>query len=278
MLASFCRERPLPLGRIAALEGVALEWWLARRFGDADTLAEAVLLARIRERDGAAADALEFLRVAAVPEHDTAFAELAVDRALLRAHASPWRYFETGGMVAALASVLAWRTRYRAAYRPHAESLRRRAAELRGLLASEMRAVRALERLDRIHALGEPIGLEATTRFRDLQRELTDFEPAEATAPLGAEPAIFGAVQRAIGDVHALLDRQRERLAGAALRLILERPGERGLDRLLQAIQVSNLDGLERILDDRLAAHIESLLEPPRFREALGTGASAALV
>ena len=278
VLAGFCRDRPHPLGRIAELEGVALEWWLARRFGDADSLAESVLLVRIRERDVAAAEALEFLRLAAVPEKDADFAELAVDRGLLLAHASPWRYFEAGGMVAALAAVLAWRTRYRAAYRPHAEALRGRATELRRLLAGEMRAVRALERLDRTHALGDPIGLEATTRFRDLQREITDFLPAEATTPLGSEPAIFAAAQRAISDVRAILERQRERLAAATVRLVLERPGERDLDRLLQAIQASNLEGLERVLDDRLAAHIESLLEPLPQRATLGTRADAALV
>ena len=278
LLAAFCRDRPLPLGRIAALEGVALEWWLARRFGDADSLAEAVLLARIRERDVAAAEALEFLRHAVVPEQDPALIELAVDRGLLLANASPWRYFEAGGMVAALSAVLAWRTRYRAAYRPHSEALRRRAAELRRLLAGEMRAVRALERLDRIHALGEPIGPEATTRFRDLLQELATYEPAEATTPLGSEPALFAAAQRAVSDVRSLLDRQLERLAAATVRLVLERPGERDLDRLLQAIQASHLDGLERTLDDRLAAHIESLLEPLPLRAAPGTRADAALV
>ena len=85
---------------------------------------------------------------------------------------------------------------------------------------------------------------------------------SNATPALGGEPAIFAAAQRAISDVRTLLERQRERLAAATVRLILERPGERDLDRLLQAIQASNLEGLERVLDDRLAAHIESLFEP----------------
>lgn len=261
VLARFCRGRPNPLGRIASLEGIALEWWLARRFGDADALAEAVLIARIRESDVEGADDLEFLRLAEVPEGDLQLAELALDRRLLLAQASPWRYFEAGGMAAALAAVRAWRGRYLAAYREHASTLRARATELRRFLEGELRAVRAVERLDRIRALGDPLGIEATTRLRGLIRELAGYEPDGASAPLGREPALFATAERAPLEVRAALERQRERLAAAAVRLVLERPGQQDLDRLLQAIQVSQLDGLERALDDRLAGHIETLLE-----------------
>jgi hypothetical protein len=36
-----------------------------------------------------------------------------------------------------------------------------------------------------------------------------------------------------------------------------------GLDRLLQAIAASELDGLDLVLDERLAAHVEALLARP---------------
>jgi hypothetical protein len=36
-----------------------------------------------------------------------------------------------------------------------------------------------------------------------------------------------------------------------------------GLDRLLQAIAASELDALDRVLDERLAAHLEALLSHP---------------
>jgi hypothetical protein len=44
---------------------------------------------------------------------------------------------------------------------------------------------------------------------------------------------------------------------------VLAREEVPALDRLLQAITASDLDGLERVLDARLVAHIEALLVGP---------------
>lgn len=53
---------------------------------------------------------------------------------------------------------------------------------------------------------------------------------------------------------------QRQRLASGTVRMVLERPGVPALDQLLQAIAASDVDGIERVLDERLVAHIERLL------------------
>ena len=45
---------------------------------------------------------------------------------------------------------------------------------------------------------------------------------------------------------------------------MLARPGVPDLDRLLQAIAASDLDGIERVLSEDLAAHIEQLLREAR--------------
>lgn len=57
---------------------------------------------------------------------------------------------------------------------------------------------------------------------------------------------------------------------------VLARPGVPALDRLLQAIVASDLDGIDRVLDDRLATHIDQLLaaEAPAASASLGTNAS----
>ena len=59
----------------------------------------------------------------------------------------------------------------------------------------------------------------------------------------------------------------RRRLASETVRAVLARPGVPDLDRLLQAIAASDLDGIERVLSEDLAAHIDRLLrearEPP---------------
>ena len=51
-----------------------------------------------------------------------------------------------------------------------------------------------------------------------------------------------------------------EALAARVAHLVLDRTEVPALDRLLQALTAADIDGLERILDDRLTSHIETLL------------------
>ena len=61
----------------------------------------------------------------------------------------------------------------------------------------------------------------------------------------------------------AALEDCRRALSTALAGLALDRAGVPGLDRLLQAIAASELDGLARVLDERLAAHVEALPARP---------------
>lgn len=259
VLVTFCRGRGGPLGEVAQRTGLALEWWLARRFGTPDAFAEAILLERVRVASPELGAALEAVRGAEFAPGSAVYAELALDRQALLAQATPWRYLEGTDVSPALAALRAWLRRYRVAFEAHADVLRARVARRRAELERELRAVRALERLDSVRALGEPVGTQATVALRAVLDEFAAFEPSPSATPLGVEPALFERAEVATSQVHIALERQRERLAAITVRAVLDRPGTEGLDRLLQAFQATDLDGIERALDARLAAYIDEL-------------------
>ena len=212
-----------------------------------------------------------------LPEH----AELAIDRQVLREQASPWRYFGGESFAGALSAAQAWRRRYRMAYAEHYRALTLQADELRARLEEAGAAAAALERLDGVRSLGPPVG-SAALRAHASARAALEALPAEldpqrartAGVTLGLEPAAFDEAETAITAVRRALGQQLRRLASRTVRIVLERQGVAALDRLLQAITASDVEGIERALDDRLAAHIDRLLseaaESPLSRLAAG--------
>jgi hypothetical protein len=77
---------------------------------------------------------------------------------------------------------------------------------------------------------------------------------------LGAPIADFEALAAATEAIRTALEVQRRRLAARTAHLVLDRAEVPALDRLLQAITASDVDAIERVLDDRLASHIQQLL------------------
>ena len=215
--------------------------------------------------------ALRFLRAAAVAEGAVEHAGLAVDRRVLLEQATPWRYFSGELHAAAVQAVRAWQQRYRLAYERHYRAIGERAAAVAQELRAAAPAAEAVRRFDRIAALGPPIGagavavlegalaaLEALPRDPDAQLARTD------GVTLGVEPPLFADAGAAVAAVRSALEAQRRRLASETVRAVLARPGVPDLDRLLQAIAASDLDGIERVLSEDLAAHIEQLLREAR--------------
>lgn len=267
LLADFATSRPSPLAEIAALEGDALERWLRVHFGVPERLADELLLARMEEAEPDVAGILRFLRDAEVPPALAAHAELAIDRRVLLEQASPWRYFDGLAFQGALSAVQAWRRRYRIAYDAHYRNVLTRAAEIRAELQHTRPAAETLRRLDALDALGKPVGQEARVAFELALQALETLpdgpDPEQARTAgvtLGIEPPVFAHVNEVADEIHAALEVQRRRLASTTVRAILAREGIPALDRLLQAIAASELDALERVLDDDLAAHIGQLL------------------
>ena len=212
-------------------------------------------------------EALRALRDAEVLASSPDLAELAVDRRVLLEQASPWRYFSGEPFAAPLQAVRAWQRRYRLAYERHYIEVARTADALLEDARAAAPAASALRRLDAISALGPPIGGPALAAYDAARADLEGLpagpgpgEPRTAGVTLGVEPPLFAEVRAALEAVERGLERQRLRLASETVRAVLARPGVPGLDRLLQAIVASDLDGIERGLTDDLAAHIDRLL------------------
>jgi hypothetical protein len=267
IVRNFVAGRGDPLHAVAELEGDLLERALRIVFETPQRFAEQLAIERIAA-DGAreVSEVLHFLgaaEVASGPE----FGELAIDRRVLREQASPWRYLDGKPFTSALAAAQAWQRRYRVAYESHYRSVISGADELRARLEHASQAAIALERLNAIRALGPPAGVSALfafTRARDalaaLPAEADGEAPITAGVGLGGEPSVFAQVEDAAEQVAQALELQRGRLASQTVRFVLERESVPSLDRLLQAITASDLGGIERALDDRLARHIDRLL------------------
>ncbi len=251
-----------PFGLLADLPEAALEWRIVRGFGTPDTFSAAVLLERLGESMPDVASTLRALHEARIAESSPEWAELALDRRALLAAASPWRFIEGADAQPAMAAVRTWLRRYEGVRRSLHERWRARAHDLRGRIEREMASVRALERLNSIASLAPPEGEDASALARALHHGLLAFDPADdTTAPLGEEPALFARVEAAFQAVHGQLEARRQRLAAATVSVVLDQPGGPDVSRLLQAIQACDVDGIERALDARLAAHIEAVLE-----------------
>lgn len=256
------------LGPLLEARGPALERWFRRRFGSPDTLAAEVLIERIAVDDPDTAATLRFLRAAEVPLDAAAHLDLALDRRALLEQASPWRYIEAPAAFApALAAVRPWLRRYRTAYDAEYRRVAARVATLHRDLHAAAVAADALRRLDAITTLGDPVGALALHDFDTARAALAAFpadpdptQPRTAGVVLGAPVPAFDAAARAVDAIRAALEVQHRRLATRAAHLVLDRTEVPALDRLLQAITAADIDGIERVLDDRLATHIETLL------------------
>jgi hypothetical protein len=281
VVEAFVRGRGGALGVTATLDGDARERWLRYTFGVPDRFADALLLARLDDTGATeVVSALRFLREAEVEAGDAKggpLAELMFDRRALLEQASPWRYLEqfegaagASAFAGALSAVRAWRLRYRVAYAAHYTAVLREASEVRRELDTASGAAEALRRLDAMRALGAPVGgaalmVFATTRdgLAALLLEPDAEAPRTADVTLGAPLELVARARTAIEAVRAALEQQRARLASRAAHLVLAREEVPALDRLLQAITASDLGGIERVLDARLAAHIQALLAEP---------------
>jgi hypothetical protein len=267
MLRTFTANCDTPLRHFGALEGDQAERWLRVTFDDPDSFSEALAIERIR-LDGAieVSEALRFVARAPVPDLP-AYLELAIDRRVLREQASPWRYLAGEPFAGALSAVQAWRRRYQIAYTAHYRTVAQEVVLLLDALDRSLAACGALQQLNGITTLGRPVGI-ASVAAHGRARQALDTIPSEANVdaprtadvPLGRDPLAFVAARAAIEAVDAALETQRRRLAARAMHFVLDRETVPALDRLLQAITASDVSGIERALDDRLAAHIDLTL------------------
>jgi hypothetical protein len=137
------------------------------------------------------------------------------------------------------------------------------------------RKTRALERLNTLAALGEPIGFGLAALAEEMrnavvacgtEREIADVEDVPMCPTcgmhLGTTPPTAD-VNQLTAYVNEALGEQNRRLAQTLAHRILERPGHDQIDRFIQVVQVSDLAGLANGLDDTVLGFIAELLDQP---------------
>ena len=278
------RRRDEAWAVLADLDGeAALERWITRTWAEPDELATAVLIERMLDQGATEEVAwLRYLREAAIvvspagaPDHQPELAELEVDRRALLQQATPWRYFEERDLGAAMPAVRAWVGRYRVAYdRYYREALARLEARRAAIEVAQSQAS-MLRRLASIPALGRGDGAEAVARLEAAAAEveavpaLAETErPVTAGLRLGGQFSAEAAATAAIEGVAAAADRRQRRLAGALASLVMGRTDVGPLDRVLQTLLASDLDGLDSVLSEEVAQQIEALIRDDAGRHA----------
>ncbi len=257
-------------GARGPLVGAALERWLHVGFGTPERFATLLLIQRIGERDPETAAALRYLDAAVVPEAGT-WAELAIDRRVLLEQATPWRYFDRT-FAPALAALGAWRRRYETAYARHYALTREAAARARSGAERLIAQATTADRLASIVACDERA---LAPRVRRTLAVLASMPPAPhagaattAGVHLGEAHPATAALDGLRGEVAAALESRLRALSAALAHRVLDGEGD-DLARALAAIQASDVSDLDRVLDDRLAAHLARLVRGVRHDDPL---------
>ncbi|HEX5369164.1 MAG TPA: hypothetical protein VFY10_07085 [Dehalococcoidia bacterium] len=274
------------LGTVASrsnIDGAVSE--AAAIFESPQRFRETLYFARCLERD--AGPALELLRArlylegAAAPA--VSYPDLATDQAsLLDATTFSRLWLEPASQHWMLDMIDVWRGEYAPIYTArHAEfcaSVGAVAIEV-AELASHARAIELLNSLAR---LGPPLALVALGQFHDLEHLLACPVDAEALAealrqqpvcPLCAyrlgEDAPMADLRRVRQALERALSTELSRLSQRVVTRLLQRSsnlGEDRLDRFVQLVQVGDLSGLARVLDDGLVEFLRDLLDSPEPR------------
>ncbi len=256
-------------GARGPLVGAALERWLHVGSGSPERFATLLLIQRIGERDPETAAALRYLDTAVVPEGG-AWAELAIDRRVLLEQATPWRYFDRT-FAPALAALSAWRRRYETAYARHYALTREAAARARSGAERLIAQATTADRLASIVACDEHALAPRVRRTVAVLTSMPAAPMAGATTAgvrLGEAHPATAALDGLRGEVVAALESRLRALSLALAHRVLDGEGD-DLARALAAIQASDVGDLDRVLDDRLAAHLARLVLGVRHDDPL---------
>ncbi len=165
-----------------------------------------------------------------------------------------------------------FRTRYRNAYQKHHRDTNDALEKLQQKLADAPRRLRALELLNTIAELGQPLGSDLQQRYDVLARQITPCAEPFANLRLEAEPvcpkcgltlvstAPIQDVERFLRDLESALRDQQRRLASEAVRRVLGRSSEDTMQTFVQAVQTANVAALVDVMNKDVAAFIRRLL------------------
>jgi len=166
-----------------------------------------------------------------------------------------------------------FKARYRSAYQIHHRNYYTKVAELADQLERAARELDALQRLNSIAELGEPVGEGLAMQRKELLARLqsctiTDVNMVKVEAAPTCETCHLKLTDRApIANVDTFLKMERKaleeqlrRLSAAAIRQILTEGGGNRVEKFIRVLEASDLSALANVLDDDLAEFIRTLL------------------
>ncbi len=273
-------KRVLALGQAGAQGYQAFHGQVQEHYGSPDPLREDVgVYSRLRQLAGYAAEIQEtraYLDALALRPED---GELAGDRMLLLGQLSLEELERNPALWPSISdSFRQLKGRYRTAYQKHHRDTYQASKELRARLEDVDQRLHALELLNTITELGDPVGEDLAEGYTRLQEQLRPCPVTEVAAvdveahpvctacglPLtGRAPA--AEVETFLSNLERALQEQRRRLSAEAVRRVLERAGapETGGDelaRLMEAARAAEIARLVDVLDERVAESIRRLL------------------
>ncbi|MDO8749907.1 MAG: hypothetical protein Q7K03_02010, partial [Dehalococcoidia bacterium] len=135
--------------------------------------------------------------------------------------------------------------------------------------------VNALERLNSIPELGEPLGAGALEQFHRLTAGLTPCPRPPNRLSLGRTPRCRGCglvlgqqppseeIASVVQEIEGALKEQNRRLSALVVHRILRGPMNSHMARFINMVQASNVSGLVQVLDDQIVAFLREVLKGP---------------
>jgi len=273
-------KRVLALGQAGAQGYQAFHEQVQEHYASPDPLREDMgTYSRLRQLAGYAAEIQEmraYLDAMMLRPEDR---ELAADRMLLTGQLSLEELERNPALWPGISDSFGrLKGRYRTAYQKHHRDTYQAMEDLRTRLEDIPRRLHALELLNTITDLGNPVGEDLAERATRLQERLCPCPVTEVAAvDVEAHPVCVACglsltshaptaeVEAFLGDLERALQEQRRRLSAEAVRRVLERAsapeaGGDELSRLMEAAHAAEIARLVDVLDERVAESIRRLL------------------
>ena len=246
-------------------------------FGSPEGLAQAATryraLRQLADMAGLIARTAHYLREAHVPKE---LGALALQRETLLAtlHMSELAGISFSPQVME-GQINRFRQEYHRAYAEHHDAFNHESASLLSQLRDARLEAQALECLNTIAELGEPVEGESLERFHHSLASITVCSIPASRLNLGRSPRCGRCglqlgqqppsqeIATVIRQVERGLKEQNQRLSLQVVHRILRGPKDEHIDRFIQVVQASDVSGLVNVLDQQLVAFLREVLSGP---------------
>ena len=216
--------------------------------------------------------AQEYLEGATVPQDR--YPSLSVDKQALQASLSPVSLLESRGRNwdALVQDVSRFKSRFAAAYRTHHESVNQTLPLYRKDLEEAQRKLAAIELLNTLPELGEPLGVGLEASLLDLDPGLSpctvaptdlrlESSPWCGACQLGLDRILMTAqLARLVAAIDVDLGAKNRQLSGMLVERIIEGQADERLGEFIMIVQASDLSALSNTLTPELVTFIRRVL------------------